>query len=203
MTSTRFALPLTVLSLAAGCATGPHGPGAIDERLAAAARSATAKEVEIDLAQGGAFAKVAVEDTSVAEVPAAVRKLAETTYPGGTLTEYEREVYTDGALIHEVEVKTADGKECEVSASEAGVLRYTECKMKPEELPEPVKKALEAAAPSPEIKEAELRKSADGNDEYRVEVKSGGRTWYLRFKADGTIIGKSVILEAEITIPVQ
>src|SRR5262249_24153355 len=196
-------LALSALGLAGGCATAPKGPGMMDPRLATAAQSDTAKEVEFELGADGTFSKVAVEGSGTDKIPEAVRKQAEATYPGGTITESELEVYAGDTVVHEVEVKTTDGKECEVSASEACVLRYTECKLKPEELAEPVKKAVEAAAPGAEITEAEVRKTPDGAEDYRIEVKGKNGKWYLRFKGDGTMIERARLVEAEIPIPAK
>src|SRR5262245_45557777 len=192
-------LPLVPMSI--GCATtAPKGPGFIDPRMAAAAQWDTVKEVEIAIDGAGNMTKVAVEQSSGDKAPEALRKLVETTYPGGTITEYEQEIYQDNVLVHEVEVKTADGKECEISATEAGVLRYTECKLKPEELAEPVKKAIEAAVPGAEITEAEVRKTPDGVEEFRIELKGKTGKWYLRLKGDGTMIARARLVEAEIAI---
>ena len=199
-------LPLAVLSLAfatVGCATAPKGPGFIDPRMAAAAQWETVKEVEISIDGSGNITKIAVEQSSGDKVPEALRKLVEATYAGGTITEYEQELYQDNVMVHEVEVKTADGKECEISATEAGALRYTECKLKPEELAEPIKKGVETAAPGAEITEAEVRKTADGAEDFRLEVKANNRKWYFRFKADGTMTERSRLVEAEVAIPVQ
>ena len=194
---------VALLALGGGCATMPAGPGFIDPRMAAAAQSETAKEVELILDGSGAITKIAVEDTNGDKTPPALRKLAEATFPGSTLGRYEQEIYPDRALVHEVEVKTADGKTCEVSANEAGVLRYSECNLKPEEIADAARKALDAALPGAEIVEAELRRTPGNPDEYRIEVTSGARKWYFRISPEGTVLERAIRVEAEITIPVK
>lgn len=199
----QFTVLSALVASSVGCATAPRGPGAIDGRLLASAQAADAREVELHFDEDGVAAKISVEHEGAAAAPEAVRKLAESKWPGATLTDYELELYRDVGLVHEVEIKTADGKECEVSMTDGGALRYTECEVAPASLPAPVTAAIAAAAPGPEVTEAELRQVADGSEHYRVEVKSGGRVFYLRIKADGTLLGKAVRLKAEVTVPVR
>jgi hypothetical protein len=203
MERTLAIIPLAFLSLAGCATTSQKGPGFVDPRMAAAAQAESATEMELDLDVGGAIVKVAVEQTDASAAPEAVKRLAQTTWPGSTPTKYEREIYEGGAVVHEVAVKTADGKECEVSATEAGALRYTECELTPGDMPVPVGKTVGETVAGGEVKEVEVRKSDGGEEEWRVEVKQGGRTFYLRIRPDGALISRAIRLEAEVTIPMK
>lgn len=200
----RFAVALG-LALAPGCAT-TSGPGRLDVRLVhLAATTPSAAKIELHPDETGALVKATVEHLDEAQVPEAVRRLAAEKFPGAKVTGYETESYAgEGDLVYEVEVDTAEGRHCEISATAAGALRYTECRLPPAEIPEAVARAVAAVLPGAEIEEAErVAGPALPTEEIRVEAKAGGRLHYLRFDPAGTLTRHGVMIPAEIEVRVK
>jgi len=196
---------LTLLSLAllTGCVS-TLGPGRFSPRVVEATAEPGAHEFELELAADGAVTKVAVEHATADRAPAVIRDLAMATYPGATLTGYEEEFVAGVGRVLEVEVRTADGRECEVSSTEAGALRYTECQVPAAQVPAGVMEAVRRALPGGphDVAEAELLEGPTFN-EYRVELRGSGRTYYVRVALDGTVLARSVKLEAEVSVPLK
>jgi uncharacterized membrane protein YkoI len=180
-------LPLLSLPLLA-CAA--HGPGRLDAKLVRAATDGPVEKVQIFTDADGAVNKVSVYHRDAGPAPEQLRRLALQQYPGAELRQHELELYRDHGWVHEVELTTADGQRCEVSASAAWTLRYTECQMAPEKLAQPLRDAAAKLVPGGEIVEAELHKEA-GREEYRLEVKRQDELHYLRLQPDGALIRHS------------
>lgn len=200
MRPAHLALPLCL----AACATAGRGGspvGFVDPRMAASAAADSARKVEFHLDASGAITKFTVEHAGPAAAPEALRKKVEATWPGATALSYEKEFYADVGLVDELEVKTSDGRECELSMTAAGALNYTECKLPAATLPAAVTAAIASAVPGATVSEAELRKPATGPEEFRIEATAGGRAYYLRIAPDGSLREKRVQLPAELTVP--
>jgi hypothetical protein len=143
---------------------------------------------------------LAVYHRDSAVVPDAVKALAANHFQGATVEYYEHERYSDVGEVYEVEVKTAEGRHCEVSASAAGALIYEECELPVAEVPAPVTTAVEKVLPEGKLVEAE-RKKGPSRDEFSVEVEHAGRVHYLRVGPDGTVIAHHLRIPAEVDVP--
>lgn len=199
----RSALVAALFSLPACGTTGVAGPGRLDATLVkSGATLEGAEKYELRADGTGALEKISLYHKSEARVPEAVRKLVQAQLPGAKIKKYELEMYADGKLSHEVEVDTSDGRECEVSATESGELRYVECDVKAADLPDAVAKAVAAKLPGGEITEAETKKGP-GLDVIAVDVKLAGRTHELHLKPNGEIVSHHLSLPAVVEIPAE
>jgi hypothetical protein len=202
------------LGVLSGCATtggggsggGGGGPGRLDPALVEVAASAQGvRKIELHAEPGGGLRKMSVYHLDTSRIPEPVRKLAEQKFPGGKLRSFESERYADAGLVYEVEVDTSDGKVCEVSASGEGALRYTECRLRPEELPPEVARTVSATVPGASIEEAELLTgpAIAGEREFRIEARAGGVTHYLRLRPSGELFRHGLLVPAQIEVPVR
>lgn len=184
-----------------GACAPAAGPGRLDGALVQAAASARGVElVYLDASSGGALGKLSVYHHEEAQVPEAVRRLAEEKLPGGKVRRYESELYAQGGRVFEVEIETQDGRHCEVSATAEGALRYLECEIAQKDLPPAVVQAVAQAVPGGEIAEAETQKGPS-IDEVHVEVKAGGALHYLRLRPSGELLRHSLRLPAAVDVP--
>jgi uncharacterized membrane protein YkoI len=173
----------------------------IDEEIAKAAASAEKVEkMQIRTDATGKIVKQALYHGDAAQIPEPVKKLAEEKFPGGKVLHYETELYADGGRVYEVEVKTKDGKQCEVAADAEGKERYVECRVSEKKMPPEVAKAVKAAAPGAKVLEAEVKTYPD-REEWSVEVKAKDRELYLRLKPDGTLIDTHLRIPAILEVP--
>jgi len=176
--------------------------GGLQEAVARAAITAkTVDEFEFRLDEQGALVKQAVYHDDASAISDAVKAKALEVFPGGTITHYETEWYAGVGDVQEVEVETADGRECEVSALPDGTLRYEECKLDLAGLPTQVTEAIESAYPGGKILEVETKKGPD-LDVLTVEVEAGGTEYYVHMAPDGEIQSVHKRVEAIVEIPV-
>lgn len=200
-----------LLGILSGCATagGGSGPGRLDPALVEVAASAAGvRKIELHAEPGGGLRKMSVYHLDTSRIPEPVRKLAEQKFPGSKLRSFESERYADAGLVglvYEVEVDTADGKICEVSAAMDGVLRYTECHLRPEELPPEVTRTVSATVPGAAIEEAELLTgpAIAGERELRIEARANGVLHYLRLRPSGELLHHGLIVPAQIEVPAR
>lgn len=163
------------------------GAAALQPGVAEAATQATGiSKMKLRLDADGQWSKQSVYHGDESRIAEPVRALAAKKFPGGTATRYETEWYADHGEVHEVEVKTTDGKTCEVAAKPDGTELYVECHETEASLPAPVKDAVSTAYPDGKILEAE-RKTGPNLDEYTIEVQSGDAEYYLIVAPDGTL----------------
>jgi hypothetical protein len=182
--------------------TAAAGTATLDATIRKTASSAPQVErMKIRVDDSGVIVKQSVYHGDASVIPAAVRELAEKTFPEARALKYETEVYADIGLVFEIELETKDGKLCEVSSQPDGTLVYTECHIDPRELPEPVAARAEATIAGGKIIEAE-QKTGPKVDEFTVEVEHEGREFYLRVRPDGTLIAKLVRVPAIIELPI-
>jgi uncharacterized membrane protein YkoI len=160
-------------------------PGHINgEMVALATRLPGVQKLRIRTAASGKIEKLALYHLDASQVPPGIRKLAEEKLPGAKVRRYETELYADKGRAYDVEVTSADGKECEVAALASGAFLYSECALKLDELPSVVRAAALKLVPRGELVEAE-KKQGPGVDEFTVEVKSAGLIHYLRLGPAG------------------
>ncbi|MFO0759598.1 MAG: hypothetical protein U0359_24105 [Byssovorax sp.] len=168
--------------------TPAANPGHINAGLVAlAARLPGAEKLRIRTDAAGAISKIALYHQDASQVPAAILALAGEKLPGAKVRRYETEIYADKGRAFDVEVTSADGRECEVAALASGALLYTECAIKLDDLPAPVKAAALKIVPGGQIIEAE-HKQGPGVDEHTVEVKGPGLVQYLRLGPGGELL---------------
>lgn len=187
-------------SLSADVAAPSVGLHETVARLAVTAK--TVEEFEFRLDENGALIKQAIYHDDASAVSEAVKAKALELYPGATIVAYETEFYADAGIVHEVEVKTADGQECEVSATPDGTLRYQECELELANVPAEIIAAVKAAYPDGKLLEVETKKGP-GMDVLTAEVESGGVEYYLTLSPTGTIEAVHKRIEALVEIPVR
>jgi len=190
--------------------TPPEGAkptiGALDSAFVASiARHPTADKIEIEVNADGSVRELALYHNDADKLPEAVRKKAEEVYPGATIKGYESEVEgPDRREVFEVELKTAEGQDCEVEATAAGELIYTECEVEVSTLSEELKAATLEALPGAEIEEVEVvEHSGDKPKETVVEAKVGEATHKLVF-VDGKLSRhvREIKAELEFDVPI-
>lgn len=186
-------------------APAPSGGTAmvLDREIVQTGRTAAVvHKMKIRTDAAGAIVKQSIYHGDAEQVPEPVRAAALAKYPKAKILHYETEWYADGGRVYEVEVKTADGKECELATDAEGNERYVECRIAPKKLPSAVAQAVKAAVPGGKILEAEVKTRPEG-EAYSVEVKTGDRELYLHVASDGKIIGKHLRVTAVVEIPID
>ncbi len=178
--------------------------GALDSAfIASISRHPTADKIEIEVNADGSVRELALYHNDADKLPEAVRKKAEEVYPGASIKGYESEVEgPERREVFEVELKTAEGQECEVEATAAGELIYTECEVEVSTLGEELKAATLEALPGAEIEEVEIvEHSGDRPKETVVEAKVGETTHKLVF-IDGKLSRHVREIKAELEFDV-
>ncbi len=177
------------------------GSGLHEAVAKTAVTAKTVDEFEFRLDETGALVKQAVYHDDAASIPEAVKAKAAELFPGSTVQHYETEWYATEGVIYEVEVKTADGRECEVAAAPDGTLRYEECELEPANVPTQITAAIASAYPGGKILEVETKKGPD-LDIITAEVEAAGVEYYVTMTPDGGIEAVHKRVEALVEIPV-
>ncbi|MEZ4381968.1 MAG: hypothetical protein R3A79_11525 [Nannocystaceae bacterium] len=182
----------------------PPTIGALDKAFIASvaepASLATIDKLELELAADGSVRQLALYHRDAARIPDAVKAKVEEVYPGATTKLFETELEgPERREVFEVEVETADGRECEVEATAAGELIYTECEVDAESLDDAIKAAVKATLPDGAIKEAEVVERPGAATETSVEVEVAGVSHKLVF-VSGELRRHAVELKAEIEL---
>lgn len=181
---------------------GAEASTRIDPTISKAATSAKGvTKIKLRLDASGNLVKQAVYHGDEGRISAQVRELAVAKFPGGTAEYYESEFYAEHGEVHEVEVKTADGKHCEVAAKPDGTELYVECHIAESELPPAVSNTVAATIPGGKILEAE-KKTSKAGDTFTVEIESGGTEYYLILSASGELQHKLRRIPAIVEVPV-
>lgn len=176
--------------------------GGLNEAVAKTAVTAkTVSKFEFKLDEGGSLVKQAVYHDDGTSIPQAVKDKAAELFPGATVTHYETEWYADAGVVYEVEVKTPDGRSCEVSATAEGELRYEECELDLASVPEQITAAIASAYPGGKVLEVETKKGPD-LDIVTAEVEVGGVEYYVGLTPEGTIESVHKRIKALVEIPV-
>lgn len=196
----RLALTLLFLSLVVSGCSSPSRRSVLDARAVSALGKAYKVELRVD--PDGAISKIEVYTLDAAQIPEAVKKLAESEMPGGKAKAYEYEVMGDGSEAFEVEVTLPDGTSCEMSASRDGALLYRECQMPLDKVPATIKTAALAVVPGAEIVEVESKKGPS-IDEFDVELKTGAEVHKVRLSSSGQVLAHVRKIVGQIEIPVR
>lgn len=157
------------------------------------------RSMTLHLSPKGEVSKIVLVHGDEARVPEAVRALAEKEFPEATVTAYEFELYADGTKVHEVEIKDAEGVPCEVSATEDGTMRYTECEVTLESLPEEKQAKIKELTAGGTIDEIE-QKEGDAESYTGVTFSKDGHEHYLRLEQDGTVSDRALRLPSTIKL---
>lgn len=190
--------------VAASPASGALSVGHVDPVFAAAAATYQGVfKIKFYFDAKGLMYKASLYHHDEGKVPEVVRKLAVDRFPGSTVRAYEFEVYADAGPVHEVEVKTADGRECEVSAKPTGEFRYTECQLPLTSMSPAIAKIVAEQVPGGQVVEVEERKEAAGAEEIRIESKVGDVLHYLRFRPTGELLTHTLRFAAEVEVARQ
>jgi hypothetical protein len=180
----------------------PETTGGLDPAILATATKARGVEkVVVETGEGGAIDEIAVYHRDESKVPAAVKRAAEARFPGSRALSYETEREA-GRAVSEVELETADGRRCEVQATDAGEVLYVECGVVRGDLPAAVVSAVDRLLPSNEFVEAEKREAPDGAT-WSVEARLDGVVHYVRLQESGQIVSHAVRVPATLQIPVD
>ncbi len=186
-------------------ATAPApGIGGLDSAfIASISAHPNATKVEIEVHADGSIRELALYHNDADKLPEAVRAKAEEVYPGATIKGYESEVEgPERREVFEVELKTAEGQDCEVEATATGELIYTECEIEVSALSEELKAAALKALPGAAIEEVEvIEYSGDRPKETVVEAKIGDATHKLVF-IDGELSRHVREIKAELEFDV-
>lgn len=194
--SVRYFTAVFALVVASGCASKR---GVVDPRALEAMQAGAAK-VELHVDAQGHLEKVEVYLTSADRVPEAVRKLGAEQLKGGEVTSHEIEVLGDGSVVYEIEAKMPGGLKCEISATAEGQLRYRECQVSLDAVPEAVRRAALAVEPGEVV--AVERSQGPGHDVFDVEVRvAGGELRQVEVSPTGQVIGRRRKLPATVELP--
>ncbi len=179
------------------------GPGQLDPELAKLASSAKGvHKIKLRFDDQGRVQKLAIYHEDATQLPAEVTKLALEKFPGATVRYYESEHYADLGRVHEVEVRTKDGRSCELSRTAAGKTLYTECELAIDAVPAPVSKAIAQAFPKGKIIGAEQKDWADGRKHCHLKVEVDKTVHYVVLELDGKILERYLRIPATVDIPV-
>lgn len=185
---------------AAPPAPGPVGPSLDAEIVRAAATAAGVTKLKLEAEADGALRELSLYHNDAAALPAAVLAMLPQQYPGAKIRAYETEFDRAHGRVFEVEVLTADKRECEYSATPEGVLIYNECHVDPKTLPAPIRAAIASTLPKGKILEAEKKTFPDGRERYSVELSADGRQHELYFERDA-LVSHELVIPAVVEVP--
>jgi hypothetical protein len=181
-------------------ATSGAATSALDGELVKTASHGAIK-MKIRTDGAGAVVKQSVYHHDEQAIPKPVHELAAQRFPGAKTEHVESELYAEHGRVYEIELTTADGKQCEVAASAEGTELYTECRVDPATLPAPVADAVAKLYPGAKVLEAETKKGPK-LDEISVEVQAGDAEHYVRLAPDGRVLERLVRVPAIVEIPI-
>ena len=186
-----------VLSLL-GCA---GGPGRLDPRLLGEVhRLAQVRKLELRLGDGGEVRQLAVLHQQRQRAPEAVLRLLEERLPGATVVELELERHAEHGWEHELLVRTADGRHCELAATPEGTFLYLECEVAIGALPQAITEAAARLAPGATLSKAETLEAPDRR-QIAVELRRGAATQILVFSPGGELVAQLAKVQGRIEIP--
>ncbi len=167
-----------------------------------ASSAATLERLEFRLDESGAVIKQAVYHDARAALPEPVLAHAEREFPGGRVLHYESERYAELGPVHEIELETVDGRECELAGRADGSLLYTECAIDPSGLPEAVAAALAVAVPDAAVVKAKHKRVVGAEPRFIVELgASEGRSLVLQLSPEGAVLAKHWRMRAVVELP--
>jgi len=181
-------------------AATPPSPNLDAEIVRAAATAAGVTKLKLEADADGSLRELSLYHNDASVLPVAVTAMLATQYPGATIRAYETEFDRAHGRVFEVEVLTADKRECEYSATPDGQLLYNECHIDPKTLPEPIRAAIPTTVPNAKILEAEKTTFPDGRETYSVELSADGKVHELYFERDA-LIRHEIVITAQLEVP--
>lgn len=178
----------------------PASPNLDGEIVRAAATAAGVTKLKLEAEADGSLRELSLYHNDAAALPAPVTALLAAQYPGAKIRAYETEYDRAHGRVYEVEVLTADKRECEYSATPEGQLLYNECHIDPKTLPEPIRAAIPTTVPGAKILEAEKTTYPDGRETYSVELSADGKVHELYFERDA-LIRHELVIPAQLEVP--
>jgi hypothetical protein len=166
--------------------------------LETATKARQVEKIAIETCARGRVEEISVYHHDEARVPEAVRRLVQTRFPGSRPLSYETEREGDRS-VGEVEIVTAEGRRCEVAATDDGTLRYVECVYVRGDLPAAVVSAVDRLLPHNEFVEAEKKEGPDGTT-FSVEARVGGVVHAVRLTESGEVRRHAVQVPAMVEI---
>lgn len=188
-------------AVAAPATPTPAVPTLDAEIVRAAATAAGVTKLKLEAENDGSLRELSLYHNDAAALPAAVTAMLDAQYPGAKIRAYETEFNSAHGRLFEVEVLTADKRECEYSATPDGRLIYNECHIDPKTLPEPIQALVSATVPKAKILEAEKTTYPDGREAYSVELSADGKVHELYFER-GVLIRHELVITAQLEVPV-
>jgi hypothetical protein len=215
--SFRLAVLLTSGAVLGGCcATPAQGTTALEQRavtpteavlgqlpteaIELASPDHQVQRLRLRVNGQGAVTELALYHGDETIIPEPVRATAEERFPGGQVRYFETEWYAEVGQVFEIELTTSEGVNCEVSAAADGSLRYVECPLPLEELPEAITAAASRLVPDGELEEAEYKEYADRRLTH-VEVRKEGLVYYLIFDSEGQLVDRFLQIPTTLEVP--
>lgn len=199
-TQTPLSLALIPLCLLAGACRSSSDLGRVPTSIVDLYDQGSPDGVlEIELDRDGTLREIEV-DIGPGELPPPVREAALARQPGGVITGAERELTSRGAAW-EVKI-THEGRRWEYVMDDAGRVLETEKELLPDEVPQAVSDAAEAAMPGGVVVSVEIVESAE-HVEYHVKRLIDGATYKLVVAPNGRLIRKVREARAELEIPLR
>jgi hypothetical protein len=178
----------------------PAVPNLDAEIVRSAATAAGVTKIKIEAEADGSLRELSLYHNDAEVLPIAVKDLLAQQYPGAKIRAYETEYDRAHGRVFEVEVLTTDKRECEYSATPAGVLLYNECHIDPKTLSEPIRAAVAKTVPNAKILEAEKKTFPDGREIYSVEFSADGKVHELYFERDA-LVSHQLVIPAQVEVP--
>ncbi|MGK0360424.1 MAG: hypothetical protein ACI9U2_002737 [Bradymonadia bacterium] len=158
----------------------------------------TTREVRVYLEPGGGIRGLSIYHLDAEAIPAAVRTLGASRFPGRKIVYYETEWYADGTQVFEVEYALEDGRKGEIAARVDGSLVYVERPMP--SVPEPARRAAMEAVAGGRIIEGD-RRQGPGIDHFILKLDLRGRVHVLHIDAQGQVLQHGIRVPAKIEVP--
>lgn len=205
----RALLLTVILGGCAGASTPPPATaddvslGHIDpDALRIATEAQNVEKLVVETRADGTVEEISVYHHDEGRIPAAVKALAAERFPGSHAVRFESEREEEHGAVYEVEIETADARQCEIQATEAGALLYTECRLTRGDLPAAVVSAVDRLVPSNEFVEAEKKETPDETT-FSVEARAAGVVHYVRLTESGEVRSHAIEVPAVVHVPVR
>ena len=158
------------------------------------------REVRVYLEPGGGIRGLSIYHLNAEAIPAAVRALGASRFPGRKIVYYETEWYADGSQVFEVEYALENGRKGEIAARIDGSLVYVERPVP--SVPVPARSAVMQAVPGGRIVEGE-RRQGPGIDHFILKVEQRGRVHVVHVDAQGQVLQHGIRVPAKIEVPFE
>jgi hypothetical protein len=189
---------VSCLWMVAGCATGQTVTRAgLPEFVMPPLKAQNVEKVKLYLRPDGSFRKFSVYAARQEALPEWVSLLADEKIGKGESKEFEIEQYENGDQCYEL-TRVINGKSVEMSVKLDRSVGYLEKQIAPEEIPAPVKAAIDKIEGF-QLQEAEV-KEAGAKKTYEVEGKIKDAAWEIELDDSGQILTRSLEVKTELMV---